>query len=354
MASFRALLVVISVLTFTFHSFGQTIVVISDSPVTGTAAANPATTSIFGGTLIISQDDTEDTTFLTLDANLIAKVAEANSNITEIQEALGYGYGNALSKKFITLPVLAITGMIACVAVLLAENDHVISYTNGISEVEPIRLGLSTSDTNALAAAGPDPGILVVSQVGSGTLKCRKQQSLLQVETTAQMILPATTPAAMYELLPFSVQKGENTPCVNANVEVAGNVNALAIGASLFSAMMAMSNAPTATPSATNNAPICTFVISYRQKVTETILIHRTDPRAQSTVARTRVASVLKVPASSLLSLPPTFREPRRQIAHIPRSRQRTIVRHQRRRQALRFRLLQLALQQPRRLLLDR
>lgn len=37
MASFRALLVVKSVLSFTFHSFGQTIVVISDSPVTGTA-----------------------------------------------------------------------------------------------------------------------------------------------------------------------------------------------------------------------------------------------------------------------------------------------------------------------------
>lgn len=86
------------------------------------------------------------------------------------KEALGYGYGNALSKKFITLPVLAITGIIAYVAVLPAENDHLISYTNGISEVEPIRLGLSTSDTNALAAAGPNPGILVISQVGSGTL----------------------------------------------------------------------------------------------------------------------------------------------------------------------------------------
>lgn len=137
---------------------------------TAPQAANAATTSIFGGTLIISQDDTEDTTFLTLDANLIAKVAEANGNITEIQEALGYGYGHALSKKFITLLVLAITGIIAYVAVLPAGNDHLIRYTNGISEVEPIRLGLSTSDTNALAAAGPDPGILVISQVGSGTL----------------------------------------------------------------------------------------------------------------------------------------------------------------------------------------
>lgn len=98
-------------------------------------------------------------------------MAEANGNITQIQEALGYGYHNALSKKFITIPVLAISGLIAYVSILLAEDQHLISTTNGISNVEPMRLGLSTSDTNALAAAGPDPGILVISKVGSGTLQ---------------------------------------------------------------------------------------------------------------------------------------------------------------------------------------
>lgn len=131
-------------------------------------SANPATTSIFGGTLIISQDDTS--TILTLDANLIAKVAYANGNTTEIQEALGYGYHNALSKKFISIPVIAIGAIIAYVSVLLAENEHLITTTNSITEVEPLKLTLSTADTNALAAPGPDPGILVISNVGSGTL----------------------------------------------------------------------------------------------------------------------------------------------------------------------------------------
>lgn len=128
-------------------------------------AANPATTSIFGGTLIVSQDDVQGTTFLTLDANLVATVAYANGNTTEIQQALGYGYHNALSKKFISIPVIAISAIIAYVSVLLAENEHLISYTNDISEVEPLRLGISTSDTNALEAA-PDPGFLVISRVG--------------------------------------------------------------------------------------------------------------------------------------------------------------------------------------------
>lgn len=67
--------------------------------------------------------------------------------------------------------MLAISGLIAYISVLLAEDQHLISVTNGISDVEPMRLGLSTSDTNALAAAGPDPGFLVISKVGSGTLQ---------------------------------------------------------------------------------------------------------------------------------------------------------------------------------------
>ena len=133
-------------------------------------SANPATSSIFGGTLIISQDDIADTTILTLDANLVAKVAYANGNTTEIQEALAYGYHNALSKKFITIPIAATAAIIAYVSVLLAEDNHLISTTNGISTAEPIKLSLSASDTNALSAAGPDPGILVISRLGAGTL----------------------------------------------------------------------------------------------------------------------------------------------------------------------------------------
>ena len=119
--------------------------------------------------MIISQDDTTNTTILTLDANLVAEVAFANGSSTEIQEALGSGYHNALSKKFITLPVLAIGAIIAYVSVLLAENEHLISMTNDITEVEPVKLTLSTADMNALAAPGPDPGILIVTEVGSGT-----------------------------------------------------------------------------------------------------------------------------------------------------------------------------------------
>lgn len=99
--------------------------------------------------------------FLTLDANLLGTVADANGNITQIQEALGYGYHNALSKKFITIPVLAITSIIAYVAVLLADQ-HLISTNDNI---EPMKLGLSASDTKALEAA-PDPGFLVISKVG--------------------------------------------------------------------------------------------------------------------------------------------------------------------------------------------
>ena len=125
---------------------------------------SPATTTIPGGTLIISQDDSQDTTFLTLDANLLGIVADANGNITQIQQALSYGYHNALSKKFITIPVVAITSIIAYVSVLLvAEDKHLISTNN---DIEPIKLSLSTSDTNAFASAGPNPGILVYSKVG--------------------------------------------------------------------------------------------------------------------------------------------------------------------------------------------
>lgn len=113
---------------------------------------------------MISQDDATDTTTVTLDANLVAKVANANGNTTQIQEALGYGYHTALTRKFVPVPVIAVGAIIAYVAVLLAENDHLISYTNGISAVEPIKLGMSTK---ALAAAGPDPGYLVISRVGS-------------------------------------------------------------------------------------------------------------------------------------------------------------------------------------------
>ena len=115
--------------------------------------------------MIVSQDDVQGTTLLTLDANLVATVAYANGNTTEIQQALGYGYHNALSKKFISIPVIAISAIIAYVSVLLAENEHLISYTNDVSEVEPLTLGISTSDTNALGAA-PDPGFLVISRVG--------------------------------------------------------------------------------------------------------------------------------------------------------------------------------------------
>lgn len=122
--------------------------------------------------MIISQDDTTDTTILTLDENLVAKVAYANGSITEIQEALGYGYHNALSKKFITIPVLAIGAIIGYVSVLLAGNagnEHLIHVTNDITTVEPVKLTLSTADMNALAAPGPDPGILIITEVGSGT-----------------------------------------------------------------------------------------------------------------------------------------------------------------------------------------
>lgn len=116
--------------------------------------------------MTVGQDDIANTTFLTLDANLIAKVADANGNTTQIQEALHYGYSNALSKKFISLPVVAISAIIAYVAVLLAEGDPLISTKNGISDVEPIRFGISFNDTDALAAAGPDPGYLVITRVG--------------------------------------------------------------------------------------------------------------------------------------------------------------------------------------------
>lgn len=128
---------------------------------------NPATTTISGGTLIISQDDNQDTTYLTLDANLLGEVADANGNITQIQEALGYGYHNALSKKFITIPVVAVTSIIAYVSVLLADK-HLISTNN---DIEPIRMSISTSDTNAFVAAGPNAGTLVYSEVGSPGLK---------------------------------------------------------------------------------------------------------------------------------------------------------------------------------------
>lgn len=92
-------------------------------------------------------------------------MADANGNITQIHEALGYGYHNALSKKFITIPVVAISAIIAYVSVLLAEEKNLISTTD---DIEPIRLGISTSDTNALAAA--NPGILVISRLGSPEL----------------------------------------------------------------------------------------------------------------------------------------------------------------------------------------
>lgn len=118
--------------------------------------------------MIISQDDIQNTTLLTLDANLVAVVANANGNTTQIQEALGYGYHNALSKKFISIPVVAISAIIAYVSVLLAEDNHLISTNDGITALEPISLGLSTSDTNALAAAdAPDPGFLVISRLGT-------------------------------------------------------------------------------------------------------------------------------------------------------------------------------------------
>ena len=110
--------------------------------------------------MIISQD--ENTTFLTLDANLLGTVADANGNITQIQEALGYGYHNALSKKFIDFPVLAISSIVAYVAMLLAEDQYLISTNDNI---KPLKLGLSASDTKALEAA-PDPGFLIISKVG--------------------------------------------------------------------------------------------------------------------------------------------------------------------------------------------
>lgn len=100
--------------------------------------------------------------FLTLDANLLGTVADANGNITQIQEALGYGYHNALSKKFFMTPVVAISAIIGYVSVLLAEDQHLISTND---DIEPIKLGLSAADTKALAAA-PDPGFLVITKVG--------------------------------------------------------------------------------------------------------------------------------------------------------------------------------------------
>lgn len=185
--------------------------------------------------------------------------------MTQIQEALGYGYHNALSKKFITIPVVAISAIIAYVTVLLAEDKHLITVNDGISTVEPMSLGLSISDTDALAAAGPDPGILVITRVGSA-----------EVQTVTLPVAPiATEPAdtddcppklasdnvgcnaqPLDEFCPIG-QQYEECPCLPVyydSNQVAGNVTQVASGLSVFSAM---SNAPIATSSLTNTAPVC-------------------------------------------------------------------------------------------------
>lgn len=143
--------------------------------------------------MIISQDD--DTTFLTLDANLLGTVADANGNLTQTQEALGYGYHNALSKKFITIPLKAIGAIIAFVAVLLAEDQYLTSTNNNI---EPLKLGLSASDTKALEPA-PDPGRLVVSKVG--------QPGLVTVTMAAGEAAVATGSADCPEMVRTSAKR---------------------------------------------------------------------------------------------------------------------------------------------------
>lgn len=267
MASFRAIFIVASLLSLAVQSLGEAIVTITDSPVTSTVASNPATTSIFGGTLIISQSDSS--TLLTLDVNLVAEVANANGNMTQIQEALGYGYHNALSKKFITIPVVAISAIIAYVSVLLAEDKHLITVNDGISTVEPISLGLSISDTDALAAAGPDPGILVITRVGSAGVQTVTLPAapLATAETDdcpprlASDNVGCNAPP-LDEFCPDGQQYAECRclPVYYNSSQIAGNVTDVTSGLSVISAMMAMSNAPTS--SLTNTAPICSSTSS--------------------------------------------------------------------------------------------
>ena len=194
--------------------------------------------------------------------------------MTIIQEALGDGYHNALSKKFITIPVVAISAIIAYVSVLLAEDKNLITVNDGISTVEPISLGLSISDTDALAAAGTDPGILIITRVGSPG-----------VQTVTLLADPIATEAADTDICPSDLasdnagcnarssldefcppgQKYAGCPFIEVfsnSSQITSNVTQLVLGQSLWNEMTAMSNSPTAASSSTNTAPICSSTSS--------------------------------------------------------------------------------------------